>query len=112
MCHPELKLPSVEICAIRSRTRFVSATGVVTVAAIAIPAPMTPPSTNTKSTTHFFLRSACTSPPLPFYRTDPPIWIIDLQLAQVLARQRRPAISQPTQMAEGALYRFEFGHVL
>src|SRR6266566_3762386 len=65
MCQPELKPPSVEIRAIRSRTTFVSDTRVVVVAAIAMPAPIAPPTTNATRTAHFFERSLCIATPLP-----------------------------------------------
>src|SRR5207248_8566339 len=70
MCQPELKLPSVEIWAIRSRTALVSAATVVVVAAIAIPAPIAPPTTSATSTAHFFECSIPTAPPLRVDRPD------------------------------------------
>src|SRR5712691_8212789 len=65
MCQPELKSPSVANVTMRSRTTFVSATTVLVVAAIAMPAPIAPPSTNAVRTIHFFDRSTCIAPPLP-----------------------------------------------
>jgi hypothetical protein len=56
MCQPELKFPSVVIVAIRSLTVFVSATTVVVVSALAIPAPMALPSTKTARVIHRLLR--------------------------------------------------------
>src|SRR5437764_4187843 len=64
MCQPELKPPSVEIWAIRSRTVLVSAATVVVTAAIAALAPIAPPTTKAIRTAHFFVRSMRINPPL------------------------------------------------
>src|SRR2546430_10132788 len=49
----------------RSRTVFVSATVVVVVTALAMPAPTAPPTTKAARTIHLLPRSTCTAPPLP-----------------------------------------------
>src|SRR2546430_17321473 len=64
MCQPELKPPSVEIWAIRSRIVLVSAATVVVTAAIAALAPIAPPTTKAIRTAHFFVRSMRINPPL------------------------------------------------
>src|SRR5438309_5180044 len=89
MCQPELKLPSVTVVAIRSRTTFVSAmTGSVSTA-LAIPAPIAAPITKVASTIHFFDRSIPTAAPLPiqFRAVVPP------------AHDRRPPRSGSTRSA-------------